>query len=374
MKKNKVICMIALSIMANISIVGCEENNEKADKVEEITSEIVSEIATESQPAVLTMTTKEVVNIQVMETENNVEEKMTTFIEASVEYTYTDLSQTMYAKSSVNVRSGPDINSEIIGGLSTAEAVEVTGKCNETGWYRIYYRNTEGFVSGHYLLNEKPEIVEIPETVNTSETENSLEPATTESRKHALNVSCIMQNPELPTGCEVTSLAIVLNYIGIAADKCDLADNYIEKGEIGKTLPYDKFIGNPRDPKSFGCYSPVIVKCAEKYLSVVGESYSVTDLSGSTLENLFDEIDNGNPVIIWATINMDKPFYYSKIWHVDETDFRWMSREHCMVLTGYDLCQGIVYVADPMKGNVTYPIDVFIDRYEQMYSQAVVIK
>lgn len=189
-----------------------------------------------------------------------------------------------------------------------------------------------------------------------------------------LNVPCILQNPELPTGCEITSLTIVLNYLGITADKCDLADNYLEKGEIGSTLPYIAFVGEPRDPKSFGCYSPVIVKTANRYLELMGSGLRATDLSGSTFESLFDVIDNGNPIIIWATINMDKPYYLSQTWYVDGTEFRWKRREHCLVLTGYDVGQNIVYVADPMKGNVTYPLDVFKDRYEQMYSQAVVIR
>ena len=196
----------------------------------------------------------------------------------------------------------------------------------------------------------------------------------TESRARELNVSCILQNPELPTGCEITSLAIVLNHLGIVADKCYLADNYLDKGPAGYTLPYEAFIGNPRsETDSFGCYSPVIVKCANKYLEDIGSIYRATDLSGSRFEDLLSEIDASNPVIVWATINMDKP-YYSVTWNINGKEFRWKRREHCLVLTGYDYGKGIVYVSDPMKGNVAYPFDVFKERYEDMYSQAIVIK
>ena len=72
------------------------------------------------------------------------------------EYSYTDLNQTMYASQSVNVRSLPGTNGERVGGLSTAQAVTVTGKCYETGWYRIEYNGEEAFVSDSYLVNEKP--------------------------------------------------------------------------------------------------------------------------------------------------------------------------------------------------------------------------
>ena len=40
-----------------------------------------------------------------------------------------------------------------------------------------------------------------------------------------LNVENILQNPELPNGCEITSAAIVLNYLGFDIDKVTLAEN-----------------------------------------------------------------------------------------------------------------------------------------------------
>ena len=37
----------------------------------------------------------------------------------------------------------------------------------------------------------------------------------------------VLQNPELPTGCEVTSLTQTLNYLGFNIDKLTLADNFM---------------------------------------------------------------------------------------------------------------------------------------------------
>lgn len=81
-----------------------------------------------------------------------------------LQFTFTDLSATMYAKSSVNVRNQPNTDGEKLGGLSRAQEVAVTGQCNETGWYRISYSGGEAFVSDSYLVNEKPaeEVVQQP--------------------------------------------------------------------------------------------------------------------------------------------------------------------------------------------------------------------
>lgn len=75
---------------------------------------------------------------------------------SKLEYTYTDMDKTMYAKSSVNVRSLPSTDGEKLGGLSKVQEVHVTGQCNETGWYRIDYNGSTGYVSSSYLVNDKP--------------------------------------------------------------------------------------------------------------------------------------------------------------------------------------------------------------------------
>jgi len=71
-------------------------------------------------------------------------------------YTYTEISCTKFAKSNVNVRSLPSTDGTKLGGLTKGDAVTVTGKCNETGWFRIEFNNSIGYVSANYLLDEKP--------------------------------------------------------------------------------------------------------------------------------------------------------------------------------------------------------------------------
>ena len=72
-------------------------------------------------------------------------------------YTFEDMEATKYAKSTVNVRSLPNTDGEKLGGLSTNDEVKVTGKCNETGWYRIEYSDGVAYVSDSYLVDNKVE-------------------------------------------------------------------------------------------------------------------------------------------------------------------------------------------------------------------------
>lgn len=91
-------------------------------------------------------------------------------------YSYTELSQTMYAQSTVNVRDLPEQTGAKLGSLSTNQEVTVIGQCNETGWYKISYNGGEGFVSNSYLGSEK---VAVKSSKSSSATQA---PAQTESQ------------------------------------------------------------------------------------------------------------------------------------------------------------------------------------------------
>ena len=75
---------------------------------------------------------------------------------ADAGYTYTELSQTMYAKSAVNVRDLPSTDGEKIGSLKASQEITVTGKCDQTGWYRFDLNGTTAYASDKYIVSEKP--------------------------------------------------------------------------------------------------------------------------------------------------------------------------------------------------------------------------
>lgn len=86
----------------------------------------------------------------------------------STGYTYSELSQTMYAKSAVNIRDLPSTDGKKIGSLKASQEITVTGKCDQTGWYRFDLNGTTGYVSDKYIVSEKPAVNTVASANNSS--------------------------------------------------------------------------------------------------------------------------------------------------------------------------------------------------------------
>ncbi len=82
-------------------------------------------------------------------------QKPDTTTEDDGSYTVEEMSATMYATDSVNVRSGPGADYDKIGRFSKNDAVTVTGRAS-TGWFRVVIDGKTGFVSNAYLTDKKP--------------------------------------------------------------------------------------------------------------------------------------------------------------------------------------------------------------------------
>ena len=184
----------------------------------------------------------------------------------------------------------------------------------------------------------------------------------------------ITQNPELPNGCEITSLAMVLNTLGYPIDKLTLNDKYLEIGPIGSTNYYLANVGNPRDTNSFGSYSPVIYNTAEKYLTEQGKKHTPYDITGHNIDEIYYQVSQGHPVVMWTTQDINTKPLVIKTWNVDGVTLQWKHPLHCVVLTGYDIANRTVTVEDPVAGTVTHSMSLFELRWREMGSQAIYIK
>lgn len=172
MKHKKITLMaLAMSIVLTLSACGSVADNTNADSVEtteSIEETVESTESTESEETEAFVSEEELNTEETAESETDKNETVETISETTepladqneievktvAAYTYTDLNKTMYAKSTVNVRSLPSTDGDKLGSLSKNQEVTVTGQCNETGWYRIKFNGGDACVSNKYLSDE----------------------------------------------------------------------------------------------------------------------------------------------------------------------------------------------------------------------------
>lgn len=192
---------------------------------------------------------------------------------------------------------------------------------------------------------------------------------------YLINMEHISQYPDLPSGDEITSLAMVLNYLGYEADKNELCDLYLDKGPVGFTSFYEANVGNPRNAyNSYGCLAPVIVKASNRFIEVNGGKRSAYDLTSYSIDALLYEVASGNPVIVWACEDFDITPSISRIWVVDGQNLYLKSNMATMVLVGYDLINNTVTLSNPAGSVFEIDLSLFEKRFSEMGSFAVVVK
>lgn len=195
-----------------------------------------------------------------------------------------------------------------------------------------------------------------------------------------LDAPIIKQFPELPRGCEVTSLAMLLQYKGIKTDKVDLAAKIKkdttplkkENGLIYWGNPNNGFIGDmySYNNPGLGVYHKPIKELAEQFLP--GQ---IIDLTGSNFEELKKYLSQDVP--IWIIINTTYkklPDTAFETWQTPEGEMKITYKEHSVLITGYD--EQNIYFNDPINGvkNRAALKEDFIEAWEQMGKQAVTFK
>ena len=184
-----------------------------------------------------------------------------------------------------------------------------------------------------------------------------------------LNVPCVMQFPELPTGCESVALTNLLLYHGFRLGKTTIADNYLPYGSNYAV----SFVGNPHSVNGAGVYPPGIVIAANRYLAAKGSSLRAYDITGSSMEQLYSYLDQGYPVLVWSTTGMASPYVTGHQSYGGRT-YPWFSQEHCVVLKGYNTRTNTVYVSDSISGDLGRNASRFTDLYNQIGRFAAVIR
>lgn len=192
-------------------------------------------------------------------------------------------------------------------------------------------------------------------------------------------VKVIPQKPELPRGCEVTSLAVLLDYyMEEAPDKMELSE------ELKKsTIPYqviDGFVNFADMHVEFaGSMTNASVPGLGVYVDPIREvalSYMpdrVENITGSSFEQVLMMIAEEHPVLVVIPNQYGVvPNSAIEVWKTEGGYMEVTYQEHSVVLLGYD--QTYVYYSDPSKAIIDKkPIDSFAEAWESIGSQALII-
>lgn len=254
------------------------------------------------------------------------------------------------------------------------ERFRIVRSADDVVWKQIL--KDEPMVQRQYLTYKIPMLTEekpIPV--------KNLDPAKTST--HVIQVPLLTQrDANFKTGCELVSAAMLLQYYGIQIRPEEFYQTYMQKGNVwfqnGVMYgddPDKVFVGNPTELSGYGCYAGAIVEAMNQVLQ--GERYSV-NVTGSDLEELVERyVAKGNPIIIWATMNMTEG-NAGKSWIITGEDgntreFQWVSGEHCLVLVGED--DQYYYFNDPSRTQVVvgYEKEIVKERYNRMGKQSVII-
>ena len=191
------------------------------------------------------------------------------------------------------------------------------------------------------------------------------------------SIACtpLNQGPELPSGCEVTSLACALGCVGFTVDKTQLMLQYVPWANFGEATLDEAFIGDPWSSNAYGCHACVIAEAAKAYLAENSLArYSVTDLTGSSFDKVLKAVSQGAPVCVWVTEYMEDTYGLDEGVTENGDTYEWAYGSQCMCLVGYDLEKNEAYLADPYLGAlVTYKLPLVEQRFDEMGKQAVAI-
>lgn len=234
-------------------------------------------------------------------------------------------------------------------------------------------------------------------------------------KSHQITVPVIYQEPELPTGSEITSLTMLLNYLGFETDKVTLSDNFMPRAERGDATFSQAFIGDPKTSDGLGCFAPVIVETAQKYLNSQGSSRTVKSLNADSFDDVLLRVASDYPVLVWINSNLElcqeeycftlygtggastttkteststvvlgtssqefnepttEPATTIAMENQYKQDVYWIPNAICVLLTGYDTVNNTVTIIDPKQGEITYNMGMFKTSYNALYKQAVII-
>lgn len=173
----------------------------------------------------------------------------------------------------------------------------------------------------------------------------------------------LFQYPSMPAGCEIYSLAAVLQAMDHDADPDSIVANQLPFDVEGDDYA-SAFWGDPY--WSGEGMPPAIMAAGNAFLEEAGASERFANLTGTDFDELASKASSGTPVLVWTTLDFEDPYFDEPL---EANSF--YDLEHCVVLLGVEGHRACIM--DPTQGYVTVNYDWFKYLYEQCGSMALAI-
>lgn len=191
----------------------------------------------------------------------------------------------------------------------------------------------------------------------------------------------ILQMPELPTGCEITALTMMLSYYGYEEDKTVMASTYLptlpaefRRGADGRLYGpdmEDHFVGDPFS-SGYVCGPGAIVAAADRCLSERGSGLRAENITGVSPEILYRLVARGIPALVWVTIGMKERRDVQGWYTENGRRMEWSRNDHGAVLIGYS--EDTVTVADPILGLRIFGREIFEKIFTARGNRCVILR
>lgn len=168
----------------------------------------------------------------------------------------------------------------------------------------------------------------------------------TMKQEQKLDVPLENQMPDLPNGCEVTSLSMLMNYYGVKVNKNELAENiqhvdFFTDGGKYRGNPNQGFVGHMSIANAGWCvYNGPLYNVARKYTT------HIENITGSDFLSLLKLASNCHPVLIITTTTFNR-VNDMQTWDTNTGKVNVTPSSHACVITGYSKPKKVVYVNNP---------------------------
>ncbi|MDE5888783.1 MAG: C39 family peptidase [Bacilli bacterium] len=213
------------------------------------------------------------------------------------------------------------------------------------------------------------EIEEKEEIARKEAEEKAKREAEIEAAWVKLDVPYISQNKnKIYNGCEAASLLMGLQYKGYLKETS--LKSFADDMPKSEDDPHEGFVRDIYDFEPRDVPHWIAPDALAKYGRSASGNSKVVDITGTGVEGLKKELDNGNPVVIYATGgNFDDPVNW-----IEEVP----KNVHVMLLVGYNSKSNQMLINDPWTKTATGQVYVSESRFTTIYNKigkkAVVIR